>query len=266
VNRAPRAPWHLARATIDGMQRSAGEPDNFYAVPELAAHYDADNAGRPDLPFYLRLAGRIAARRVVDIGSGTGLLCRSLAARGHEVIGVEPQLTMLDIARRRPGASAVAWVRGAAGDLPAGWAELAVMTGHVAQYFLDDEAWRLVLTQSRRSLRPGGHLAFEIRNASLDEWRTWASDEPGATSAGTVRADVHRAGDLVTHTDHWVQHDREWTTRETLRFPSWEDVTRGLATTGFVVEESWGDWTGEPITPRSPEWIILARAAGAGDG
>lgn len=138
------------------MQRSAGEPDNFYAVPELAAHYDADNAGRPDLPFYLRLAGRIGARRVVDIGSGTGLLCRSLAARGHEVIGVEPQLTMLDIARRQPGASAVTWVHGTAGDLPAGWADLAVMTGHVAQYFLDDEAWRLVLTQSRRSLRPAG--------------------------------------------------------------------------------------------------------------
>ncbi len=42
------------------------------------------------------------------------------------------------------------------------------------------------------------------------------------------------------------------TTRETLRFPSWEDVTRGLAASGFSVEESWGDWTGEPVTAGSP--------------
>ncbi len=43
----------------------------------------------------------------------------------------------------------------------------------------------------------------------------------------TSRSDVERVGDLVTRTDHWALGGRTWTTRETLRFPSWDDVVRG---------------------------------------
>jgi SAM-dependent methyltransferase len=235
-------------------------PDTFYAVPELAAHYDAEGAGRLDLPFYLDLARRLAAERVVDIGAGTGLLCSLLVEQDHQVIGVEPQETMLAIARRQRRADVVTWVPGTAADLPAGWADLALMTGHVAQYFLDDRAWLEVLEQVHRVLRPGGRLAFEVRNAAREEWREWASARPRPTTGGTVRTEVHGEGDTVTHVDHWVQGGRKWTTSETLRFPSWRAVERGLAAAGFEVEDRWGDHGGAPVSPSSPEWVVLARA------
>jgi SAM-dependent methyltransferase len=232
---------------------------NYYSTPELAAHYDEDCEGRTDFPFYLALAQTLQAQRIIDIGCGTGLLCSQLAAQGHSLLGLEPQATMLDLARAQPSASAARWIHGTADDLPNGWADLVLMTGHVAQYFLDDDAWHHVLAEVHRSLRPDGHLAFEIRNDTVEEWRAWSTEAPKVMPAGTLRQEVRRDGDLITHTDHWVQDGRNWTTTETLRFPSWPTVTRGLAQAGFMIANSWGDFDGQPIRPESPEWIILAR-------
>jgi len=234
---------------------------NFYAIPELAAQYDVECGDRADLDFYVRLAEDLGAARVADVGAGTGLLCTRLADHGHEVIGVEPQPTMLQIARRRPSSGAVTWIHGTARDLPTGWADLVVMTGHVAQYFLDDDAWRDVLADARRALRRGGHVAFEIRNPAVEAWRAWASADPVPTRTGTVRTEVHRRGDLVTHVDHWTRGDRSWTTTETLRFPSWHDVTAGIAAAGLEIAHSWGDWDRTPPADTAPEWVLLTREA-----
>ena len=94
------------------MQPAAGGHANYYATPELAAHYDADNADRDDFRFYLRLARDLASARVIDLGCGTGLLSSQLASYGHQVIGVEPQLTSatrglprVDHPARRPRSS-----------------------------------------------------------------------------------------------------------------------------------------------------------------
>ena len=35
----------------------------------------------------------------------------------------------------------------------------------------------------------------------------------------------------------------------------------GLATAGFTIMKTWGDFDGQPIRSDSPEWIILARSA-----
>jgi SAM-dependent methyltransferase len=231
---------------------------NFYATPELAQHYDADCEGRTDFPFYLALARRLATERVVDIGAGTGLLGSLLAAQGHEVIGVEPQVTMLELARAQPNADKVHWIHGTATDLPSDWADLVIMTGHVAQYFPDDDAWRQVLAAARRSLRAGGRLAFEIRNAALEEWRSWQTDGLVPGPVGHRRRTVRRDGDLVTHLSQWTGDGRTWTTTETLRFPSWAAMTAGLTATGFTITETWGDFNGSPLGPTSPEWVILA--------
>jgi SAM-dependent methyltransferase len=232
---------------------------NYYGTPELAAHYDADSAGRSDFAFYLALADRLRARRVADIGCGTGLLCSDLVHPGRSVIGVDPQPTMLALAKAQPNASAVQLIQGTAADLPSGWADLVLMTGHVAQYFLDDRAWCQVLTDAHRALQPDGHLAFEVRNDAVEAWRTWSTEAPVPRSGGTIRTEVRREGDLVTHTSQWDLDGRTFTTTETLRFPSWPAMTAGLAASGFTIAESWGDFDGRPIRLDTPEWIVLAR-------
>jgi SAM-dependent methyltransferase len=233
--------------------------NNYYGTPELAAAYDEDSSGRRDLAFYIDLAAQLGASRIADIGSGTGLLCSLLAGEGHKVIGVEPEQTMLSIAARQEHAGSVSWLHGTADKLPTNCADLVLMTGHVAQYFLDDVSWADALSHARRALRSGGRLAFEFRNPAVEAWRDWQTESPRPTSHGTVRQEILRDGHLITHIDHWTQGTKKWTTTETLRFPSWTDIMTGLKTAGLSVERSWGDWDGSPVNAKSPEWIILAR-------
>jgi len=236
----------------------AEQVSNFYATSELARHYDVHCSGRRDLGFYVELAARLDAGVVADIGAGTGMLCSLLASRGHHVIGLEPQATMLEIARRQPYADRVTWLHGTAAALPDSQAHLVVMTGHVAQYFLDDASWLDVLRHARRALQPNGHVAFEVRNKEVEAWRDWQFTEPRRVDGGSLRQDVLVDGDLVTHVGRWSVDGREFVTSETLRFPSWEDVERGLAGVGLHQVETWGDWDGSPVSSTAPEWIVLA--------
>ncbi|MET4639415.1 methyltransferase domain-containing protein [Mycetocola sp. 2940] len=233
---------------------------NYYATPELAAAYDEDSAGRRDLSFYVGLARELGASRVADIGAGTGLLCSLLAGEGYDVFGVEPEPTMLSLAASQKNAASVSWLHGTAEKLPTHCADLVLMTGHVAQYFLDDVSWAEVVAHAQRALTPGGRVAFEIRNPAVEAWREWETGASRVTSRGHVRTEATREGDLVTHIDHWTQGSREWTTTETLRFPSWRDVMRGLEAAGLSLERTWGDWDRSPVNDTSPEWIFLARS------
>ena len=159
-------------------------PRNYYATAALAAHYDADNGERPDFAFYLRLAAKLGSQRVIDIGCGTGRLASRLAATGVEVIGLDPQPTMLALARQQPNAPAVRWLEGTADTLPADWADLVLMTGHVAQYF-----W---------TTRPGG-ASSSRRTARCEPVATWHSRSEttpprrGATGRPTDRRAPRRA-------------------------------------------------------------------------
>src|SRR5215831_18291735 len=92
--------------------------DLHYVDPRLVELYDHDNPRETDTDFYLRLAAELGARRIVDLGCGTGLLTRELATvDGREVIGVDPAPAMLAVARRQPGAGRVRWIEGDASAL-----------------------------------------------------------------------------------------------------------------------------------------------------
>ena len=149
--------------------------------PRLAAVYDTENAARHDHDFYLDLADSVGARSVVDIGCGTGVFAVDLARRGFEVTGVDPARPMLDIAEHRSTGLDIRWIHGHAGDVPSGSADLAVMMGHVAQYFVDDDEWSDTLAELHRILRPGGRLTFETRNPLIDWAARWSRERTMAT-------------------------------------------------------------------------------------
>ncbi len=65
-------------------------PDPIFAVPRLAAIYDALDGDRTDLDHYAAIVEEFRARRVLDIGCGTGSLAVMLAERGCQVVAVDP--------------------------------------------------------------------------------------------------------------------------------------------------------------------------------
>lgn len=144
-----------------------------YTDPRLVALYDTLNPFAADTSFYIGLATELSASSIIDAGCGTGLLTCELAQRGHQMTGVDPSPAMLGVARLRPGGDLVQWLEGDASRLGDLGADLALLTGHVAQVIVDDEAWRRTLAAIHRSLRPGGRIAFESRNPHMRPWTTW---------------------------------------------------------------------------------------------
>jgi SAM-dependent methyltransferase len=227
-----------------------------FTDPRLVAIYDTMNryaAGtQPD--FYGQLAAELGAVTIVDLGCGTGLITRELARQGYELIGVDPSPAMIDVARHRPDADRVRWIVGDALALGTPDADLAIMTGHVAQFFLTDVSWRSTLGALHAALRPGGRLAFESRNPEAREWEGWTPEarwsaiDPTAGRVETwVEVDDVQDG-IVSCTNHYVfaATGEELLSPIKLRFRTEKELTRSLADAGFVVERVNGDWIAAP--------------------
>jgi ubiquinone/menaquinone biosynthesis C-methylase UbiE len=242
--------------------------DRHYTDPRLAAIYDVENAGRHDTDLYLGLAAELGARRVADLGCGTGVLACELAAQGHQVTGLDPAPAMLDIARSRPGAEEVTWIEGTADDLAQASFDLLVMSGHVAQVFIDDQGWLGVLHQVHRALRPNGWLVFESRNPAVEPWRAWNRADSfasfpaqaGVEAFGSWVETLTTGDGIVTVLGHTVFEPSgdEELVESTLRFRPRNELENDLTTTGFQVRTLYGGWDRAPFDDTNTEMIFVA--------
>ncbi|HJQ74209.1 MAG TPA: class I SAM-dependent methyltransferase [Gaiellaceae bacterium] len=162
--------------------------DAAFEHPRLAPLYDAFDDDRSDLEVYAAIAEELGARRILDVGCGTGSFATRLALRGYEPVGLDPAAASLDVARAKPGADRVRWLLGGAASLPPLAVDLATMTGNVAQAIVEPDAWAGTLRGIHAALRPGGHFVFETRVPARRAWEEW-------TREATYRAlDVSGAG------------------------------------------------------------------------
>jgi SAM-dependent methyltransferase len=173
-------------------------PDIHFEHPRLAAIYDALDPDRDDLGVYASLAAELGARRVLDVGCGTGTFALLLADQGVSVIGVDPAAGSLRVARAKPGAERVRWVHGDATALAPLQVDLATMTGNVAQAIVDPPDWHATLRAVHEALRPGGHLVFETRDPRVRGWEGWTRT---ASYRSTEIAGVGRVETWVGLTD-----------------------------------------------------------------
>jgi SAM-dependent methyltransferase len=220
--------------------------DAHYENPRLAQIYDSFDAPRPDLDVYVALVEELGAQHVLDVGCGTGTFACRLAQRGLVVVGLDPAAASLEVARAKPGSERVRWILGEAPALPPIRADLAIMTGNVAQVFVTDDSWVQTLGAIRRALRPGGCLVFESRIPEDRAWRRWTPE------ASSVRVDVPGVGTvdgsivvtkvvepLVSFRWRFVfaSDGAVLTSDSTLRFRSREELAGSLTDVGFVVRE-----------------------------
>jgi SAM-dependent methyltransferase len=242
-------------------------PDDPEADPRLPAIYDAESRWGPDDDLFLELAGP-PPRRIVDLGCGTGRLTIALADAGHAVTGVDPNPVMLDRARAKPGAERVTWMHGRSGDIPEAGFDVALMTSHVAQVFVDDGEWLQVLGDLRRALVPGGVLTFDSRDPRARGWESWTADASRVVvdvdGIGPVETWVDVTGvdgEVVSYTWANVLPDGDAIEgADSLRFRSEATLRDALAATGFEVSVLFGGWQRQPVGPGTGELVVVAIA------
>jgi SAM-dependent methyltransferase len=219
-------------------------PDAIFAHPRLAWVYDAFDGPRDDLAAYVAIAGELGADRVLDVGCGTGCLAIELAGTGRTVVGVDPAAASLEVARTKDGSDAVTWIHGDAAAIPAVGADLALMTGNVAQVFLTEAAWTQVLAAVGAALRPRGYLVFETRRPERRAWEEWAADTGPVTLDVPGQGPVEQRREVTAvhlplvsfrYTYTFLADGAVITSDSTLRFRDRGDLEPALAGQGYRV-------------------------------
>ena len=125
------------------------------------------------------VTGLLPAGSVLDAGCGTGRVAIELGRRGYDVVGVDNDSSMLDVARRSPGT----WVEADLAALDLGRAfDLVVCAGNV-MVFLAEGTEPRVVERLAAHVVPGGLLVSGWRTDRLapdvyDDWAAAAGLEP----------------------------------------------------------------------------------------
>ncbi len=235
--------------------------DPHYTNERLAALYDLDSPWGEDTDFYIALAGEKSIQ-VTDVGCGTGTLACGLKAAGHKVVGVDPAMAMLSIARAKPLGAHIQWQNAAAKafalEAPC---DLITMTGHAFQVLLTDDEIFDALTNFHTNLKVGGRLAFESRNPDLN-WNeiwgrsaTWGLD---GERVEQVRSGFSRQGEYVKFKHTFTFSDTTLVSESELRFASVQRIEKLMASAGFRLLKLYGDWRGSEFSSRCEEMIFVA--------
>ena len=241
--------------------------DLQYVDPRFVELYDSSNPRGADTDFYIQLAVERNAKTIFDLGCGTGLLTRELAVAGRKVIGVDPALEMVKHAKRQPEADRVTWVCGTAEVIANLNADLAIMTGNVAQVFLDDSEWLATLDSLYQALRPDGCLAFESRNPLDRAWERWNRESTyqiSDTGHGLLEewldvTSVQNGRVVFEGHNVFMQTGERLIIKSELSFRTQGEIIESLISSGFNVEQVFGDWKRGLLTEKSRAMIFIAK-------
>ncbi len=221
-------------------------PDPIFENPCLAKIFDALDGNRGDLDHYISIAKELKARSILDIGSGTGCFAILASRQGFEVTGLEPAKASMDVAVQKPHADKVRWILGDSTCLTDLGMDLAVMTGNVAQVFLEDHEWESNLIAIRKALNPKGHLVFEVRDPARKAWLEWNREKtyrrvniPGIGNVEEWCDLISVSAELVSFRWTYVfeEHGETIESDSTIRFRGREDIERSLTKCGYAVSE-----------------------------
>jgi SAM-dependent methyltransferase len=219
------------------------KPDRFASV---AGCYDRWVGWEPrlkkELPFLLASLPR--GGTVLDVGCGTGVHARALAAAGYRVTGLDLSAAMLDQARAVPDSPPIEWIEGDIGQASAlgdRVFDAVLALGNVVPAFGDAAAVRRGVEAMIARTAPGGVLVLQYLNGERirRQGRLVVKALPKAAS-GAAGAEPQDA--------LWLRHHFESGGR--LFFNSYQIRRSGAAWTAEADVREYIDYPREEIVPR----------------
>jgi SAM-dependent methyltransferase len=194
-----------------------------FTYDSIAASY-ADGVDRAphnalyERPAMLGLLPEIEGLRILDAGCGSGWYAEQLLERGAMVDAFDASPSMVEHARRRPGASSSAHrltiqVAELGSRLPFEDSTFDGAVSPLVLHYLRD--WRPALTEVKRVLKPGGWFQFSTHHPSAD--------------AALFQTQDYFATERVV--DHW-----KWAGRVEFYRRSLTEIFASIFDTGFAME------------------------------
>ncbi|TWF82907.1 class I SAM-dependent methyltransferase [Kitasatospora viridis] len=208
------------------------------------------------------LPAELAGRRVLDLGCGEGLVARALAARGAEVLGIDPCAPLLDHARAAgtPGPGTVRYavddgcLLATVADRSVEWVTAGLSLNHVPDL-------GAALTAVRRVLTAHGALVFSVPHPCFEAPHASWTSEPD----GTVRRAV---GDYLTE-GFWRSDNPAGVRRAGNQHHTVATYLTALLDAGFALEAVTEPAPPPPVTQQQPQraglppfLVIRARTGG----
>ena len=201
---------------------------------------------------------------VVDLGCGRGRHAIPLSLRGYLVTGVDLSEKMLGLARERAhreGAS-VEWVREDMRKFVRRRAFDACLSLFTSFGYFDDEGNEKVIGNVSESLKEGGALLLDLRNAQ----KGLAGEEDMETEV-TVPTGRLRLSVRFDRTSRRARAEHELIRRDGIRISSAfdvriyseEELTGMLSRSGMRVTGVYGSLDGAPFTPGAERMVVIAK-------
>jgi len=242
-----------------------------------ARYYDAAygelSKQRADMAFYESLAVEVGGP-VLELGCGTGRALLPIAARGIACTGVDLSPAMLEQFRRKPGADAVTLFCAPMEtfDLGARRYRLVFSAFRAFQHLDTVEQQLACLARVRAHLAPGGLLAFDVFNPSLERMALDSEPETldlsftyeGRPVKRHVAATRDRVNQLIRITMRYVEETGAGEVKESIVHLSmrwfWRfELEHLLRRAGFGDVTIYGDFDRSPVGRHSPSFVVLAR-------
>ncbi len=245
----------------DGVKRPWFETIFDERYPELFAPLEGN--AEEEVDEIVRLLALPPGAAVEDLGCGRGRHAIPLARRGYEVTGVDLSDKMLRLARTRSEKDGIRvdWVREDMRSFCRPGAFDACLSLFTSFGFFSDRENQKVLDNVGRSLKPGGRLLLDLRNAGKGLSRLDDLDETREIASGTLRMSMRydretrraRAEHVLTRRD-----GIRISSTFDVRIYSGDELSGMIRSAGMRVTGIFGSLSGAPFDEASTRLVVVS--------
>lgn len=225
-------------------------------------HRDEDEA-RQQVDFVERIMPLSSARRILDLGCGSGRHALEMSERGYNITCFDLSSVLLSMAKKKGGNDncCVRFVEGDMRDLPfKSVFDVVVSFFTTFGYFETDEENVKTLLSIKHVLKPGGAFMqdylnkdYVIKNLVPVDSRTENGFE--MKQERRFNAQAQRIEKKITLSENGKS--REYF--ESVRVYTLEEMQSMIAHAGLILTQTFGNFDGSPFSEASPRLILTGR-------